>query len=218
MNPSGFCGTCRKALPLSRAGLPVRWRAVLPGKATPGFGPDARNWLAAGSLVSLARRTILRNGPSPPWRRSADPANRRGVGSTSVGPGRSPHGTGGAASCGSVVAPGGKRPTRSARELKAFRRAQHPALWRFSAQSAPLGTGDAEPRRGFRMRGAWPAPRGVRSVVSAARCASFPGLAHLTPRFLTTPLRQARRPRRWKYPPAGDRHRGHDPRRGISTQ
>ena len=52
----------------------------------------------------------------------------------------------------------------------------------------PRGRCGAKLRSCFQVRGAWPAPRGVRSVVSAARYVGFPGPAYLTPHYLANPV------------------------------
>ena len=52
----------------------------------------------------------------------------------------------------------------------------------------PRGRCGAKLRSCFQVRGAWPAPRGVRSVVSAARYVGFPGPAYLTPHYLADPV------------------------------
>lgn len=49
-----------------------------------------------------------------------------------------------------------------------------------SAQGASM-EGRVDRSRRFQVHGAWPAPRGVRSVVSAARYGGFPGPTYLTP-------------------------------------
>ena len=52
-----------------------------------------------------------------------------------------------------------------------------------SAQGTSMeGKGGTKTR--FQVHGAWPAPRGVRSAVSAARNVGFPGPTFLTPLFL----------------------------------
>jgi len=57
-----------------------------------------------------------------------------------------------------------------------------PLLGLISAQGMSFGGGCGTDIGGvFFVRGAWPAPRGVRSVVSAARYGGFPGPQYLTP-------------------------------------
>ena len=56
-----------------------------------------------------------------------------------------------------------------------------PLLGLISAQGMSFGGGCGTDAPLFYVRGAWPAPRGVRSVVSAARYRGFPGPQYLTP-------------------------------------
>ncbi len=172
------------------------------GDAERGFGPGRRHRLPAGILVSPARRTfrghgrVLPGGDRPaPW--NGEPPGRHGrrgafAGGIS-GCAQSGLSIQGISSLGSARETGlfaidGPRKERPGDAADRKRATSTRTLGRFSAQGAPEGKGGAKLRSCFQVHGAWPAPRGVRSVVSAARYAGFPGPAYLTPHYLADPV------------------------------
>jgi len=202
---SGPCGFCGKALTRSGAGAPCAGEAEgrQLGQRRLWLRPRQAAPVAGGSPRFSSEADLSRTRSSPPWWRSAGSVEWRTVRSALPtwcvcrrGFGLCPVRT---------LDPGDFGPlgplVRRDVSLSTVRGRNAPVTRRTGKGPHPPGpSGDSLPRvrpRGrcgaklrscFQVRGAWPAPRGVRSVVSAARYVGFPGPAYLTPHYLADPV------------------------------
>ena len=201
----GPCGFCGKALTRGGAGAPCAGEAEgrRPGQRRSRLRPRRAAPVAGGSPRFSSEADLSRTRSGSPWwsiGRLRGMANRQ-IGTVDVV--CSPEGfrtvpspdprSGGFGPLGPLV--------RRDISLSTVRGRNAPVTRRTGNGPHPPGpSGDSLPRvrpRGrcgaklrscFQVRGAWPAPRGVRSVVSAARYVGFPGPAYLTPHYLANPV------------------------------